>query len=134
VREVMREKRGDSYAPRVDLRKTAEHGAEWLVIDIPCAEGRATETSEALRELVRGFREKGWSRDEFQRALRPMPHVEARFGRYPVATLINLQKPSRMPAPEQFTTAALAGMEGAVKELARRTLDVERVVELQVDR
>ena len=134
VVEVMREKRGDSYAPRVDRRMRADHGTEWLVIDVPCAEGRAAETSEVLRDLVRSFRDQGWTRDEFQRALRPMPHVASRLARHPLAVLMHLQSPARMPAPGQLDPAALGAMEGAVRELARRVLDLDAAVELQVDR
>jgi zinc protease len=134
VREVMRERRGDSYAPGVERDMRADNGMEWLTIDVPCAKGRAAETSEVLRELVREFRDKGWTRDEFQRALRPMPHVIARRARHPAAVLMDLRNPVRMPAPGQLDPAALAGMEGAVRELARRVLDLDAAVELQVDR
>jgi zinc protease len=134
VVEVLREKRGDSYAPRAHRRMRADHGTEWLVIDVPCAEESTGEMSEVLRGLVRDFRDRGWTRDEFQRALRPMPHVASRLARHPLAVLINLQNPAHMPAARQLDPAALGAMEGAVRELARRALDLDAAVELQVDR
>lgn len=134
VREVMREQRGDSYAPVVLRSLPVDHGPEWLVIRVNCAAGQAEETSEALRALVREFREQSWTRDEFRRALRPMSHVIASQARSPSLVLSNLQRPARMPAPAQLDPAALAAMENAVRELARRTLDLESAVELRVDK
>ena len=134
VRDVIREQRGASYAPSVQLTSRADHGTEWLVIHVPCAQGRGGETSEVLRELVREFRDKGWTRDEFQRALRPMPHIFARHARHPGTMLANLQHPGGMAVAEQLEPAALTAMEGAVRELGRGVLDLEGAVELQVDR
>ncbi|MEK7953080.1 M16 family metallopeptidase [Luteolibacter soli] len=133
VRQVMREERGESYAPMVMRSWPVKDGIEWLEVRVACQEGHAEETSATLREMIANFRMKGWTWDEFQRALRPLPRTIARRNRSPSAVLANLQAPVRMPVPEQLDPAALAGMESSVRELAQRVLDVEAVVELRVD-
>ncbi|MCW1884624.1 insulinase family protein [Luteolibacter flavescens] len=134
VREIIREKRGDSYSPYVSIIPTVEGGSEYLTISIHCAPGRTGEISETLRELVRDFRDKGWTRDEFHRALRPLPHVRARQLRSPEWVLANLMRPDRIAAPEEMELSALAEQESAVRDLARRVLDLEQALELLMDR
>lgn len=133
VRDEIREKRGESYAPSVHCSMVADHATEWLIIDVPCERSRAEEVSGTLRELVHKFRDEGWTRDEFQRAVRPLPHLMAGRSRSPFSVASKLTNPARIPARQQIELSALTAMEGEVRALAKRVLDLEVAVELQVE-
>jgi zinc protease len=133
LRSVMRETRGDSYAPRAFRWSMGSDCAEWLMARVPCRAGQSADIADALRALVLEFRDKGWSRDEFRRATRPLIYQLRRRSRSPEYRLSDLMAPERIATRTMLEGSNPVGLENAVRELASRVLDPEIAVELRVD-
>jgi len=133
LRSVMRETRGDSYAPRASRWSIGNDSTEWLIASVPCAAGQSADTAAALRTLVLELRDDGWSREEFRRATRPLIHQLHRRSRIPEFQLNGLTAPDRITTRAMLEPADPAGLKSAVSELAASVLDPEIAVELRVD-
>lgn len=132
LRAVMRESRGKSYAPCTTRSAVMTGGNEWLSTRVPCPAGRVDETSVALRELILNFREQGWRRDEFRRAVRPLAHQIRHQRRDPDMVLTSLMAPHQIPMDLMLDASFLNELEGSMRQLASQALDFEAAVELQV--
>lgn len=129
LRTVMRDHRGDSYAPWATLDSRC--GSAWLTLRVPCTDERLEETAEALHVLVQDFRERGWSRDEFHRAAGPFPHQLRRQARDPGRRLVALELPARMTTADMLDAAAIRGLEASVSRLAKDMLEPAAALELR---
>jgi zinc protease len=130
LRTVMRETRGASYAP--DARLESRCGIGWLSASVPCPADRLDETAEALHRMILEFREKGWSRDEFRRAIGPLPRQFRQQARNPGQRLAALWSPGSIPPASQLDGPVLTGLDSSVGQLAKEVLDPARVIELRV--
>lgn len=133
LRAVMRELRGRSYAPRASRSAVVTGGIDWLSALVPCPPDLVAETSDTLRHLILSLREQGWSRDEFQRATRPLPHRIRHESRDPEKVLDSLLAPQRIPADESLQPSLLNGLEASMKGFAKQVLDLEAAIELQAN-
>lgn len=129
LRTVMRDYRGESYAPGATLDSRC--GSAWLSLRVPCPDERLEETAEALHALVQDFREQGWSRDEFRRAAGPLPHQFRRQARDPGSRLVVMESPGRMATAEVLDASHLNGLEASVSRLAKEILDSAAALELR---
>ncbi len=133
LRAVMREARGQSYAPYASRSATMTDGNDWLSARVPCPPGLVDETSVALRELILSFREQGWSRDEYRRAVRPLAHQIQRQFRDPDKVLTSLMAPHRIPTGLMLDAPFPSELETSVRQLVGKRLDFEAAIELHVD-
>lgn len=132
LRAVMRERRGQSYAPYASRSADMTDGTDWLSARVPCPPDLLGETSDALRDLILNLRDQGWSRDEFRRAVRPLPHRIRHEFRDPETVLEALMAPQRIATDPSLDASHLNGLESSVRELAKQVLDPEAAIELRV--
>ena len=133
LRTVMRETRGDSYAPRAFRWSVADSSTEWLAAHVPCPAGSSAEIADALRKLILDLRDGDWTLDEFQRAARPLSYQFRRRSRSPLYRLDDLMTPERISTFSMLEMSNLEKLKVGVRELALRALDPNTAVKLQVD-
>jgi zinc protease len=132
LRSVMRESLGESYSPRTGLAMSPDDREQWLIAHVPCAAGRENEVGAALRELLREMASNAFPKDEFQRALRPIPHLVRKAAGNPSRLAGILWNPERMPDLKKIDVEYLSRMGGEVEQLARRVFSAEAAIELRV--
>jgi zinc protease len=132
LRSVMRESLGESYSPRTGLAMSPDDREQWLIAHVPCAAGRENEVGPSLRELVREMAGSACLEDEFQRAVRPLPHVVRKAVWNPSQLAGMLWNPERMPTLKKVDAASLGRMNETVRQLARQVFGAEAAIELRV--
>ena len=129
----LRDEQGESYSPYAYQESSPDQRREWMILRADTKSGRSEAVAESLRGLIGEIQRGEWSKDEFQRALRPLGPAFRKECRSPWDILEHLLDPTLVPVPDDLEPARLALLEPEVRELAKAWLGPEFAIELRTE-